>query len=166
MRVKLEIAAASDVSALVSLQNAVNQHLTSQYGKGYWSGAATDKGVLFAMRTSSVYVARFRGHLIATLTLGTKKPWAIDKRYFSASKRPLYLTTMAVDPHNQGKGVGRLCIEEARRIATQWPSDAIRLDAWDAAAGAGEFYRKCGFREVGRATYRSAPLIYFELALL
>ena len=31
--------------------------------------------------------------------------------------------------------------------------------------GAGDFYRKCGFREVGSATYRSAPLIYFELIL-
>ena len=165
MRVELEIAAASDVSDLVSLQNAVSQRLTSQYGKGYWSGTVTDKGVLFAMRTSSVYVARYRGRLIATLTLGTKKPWAIDKKYFSASKRPLYLTAMAVHPDDQGKGVGRLCMEEARRIATQWPSDAIRLDAWDAEAGAGEFYRKCGFREVGRATYRSAPLIYFEMVL-
>ena len=43
------------------------------------------------------------------------------------------------------------------------PSDAIRLDAFDADAGAGEFYSKCGFREVGRASYRSVPLIYFEM---
>jgi len=165
MRVRLQIAAAEDVSDLVSLRLAVNEHLTLQYGKGYWSGGVTDKGVLFAMRTSSVYVARYRGRLIATLTLGAKKPWAIDKKYFSASKRPLYLTTMAVSPDEQRKGIGRLCIDEARRIATQWPSDAIRLDAWDAEAGAGEFYRKCGFQEVGRATYRSAPLIYFEMVL-
>jgi hypothetical protein len=46
-----------------------------------------------------------------------------------------------------------------------WPADAIRLDAWDAQAGAGEFYRKCGYREVGRAAYRKTRLIYFELAL-
>jgi GNAT superfamily N-acetyltransferase len=123
----------------------------------------TDKGVLFAMRNSTMYVARHRNRLIATLTLSTKKPWAIDKKYFSASKRPLYLTAMAVAPNEQGQGVGRLCIDDARRIATEWPSDAIRLDAWDAEAGAGEFYRKCGFREVGRATYRNAPLIYFEM---
>jgi hypothetical protein len=28
------------------------------------------------------------------------------------------------------------------------------MEAYDAAAGAGEFYSKCGFREVGRVTYR------------
>ena len=47
----------------------------------------------------------------------------------------------------------------------KWPGDAIRLDAYDSQAGAGEFYRKCGFREAGRASYRGTPLIYFEMPL-
>lgn len=165
MRVKLQIATEEDVSDLASLRNSVSQHLTAQYGKGFWSSGLTDKGVLFAMRISVAYVARLRNRVIATLTLSSRKPWAIDKQYFSASERPLYLTSMAVDPDHQRKGVGRLCIEGARQIARKWPSDALRLDAWDAEAGAGEFYRKCGFREVGRATYRDAGLIYFEMLL-
>jgi GNAT superfamily N-acetyltransferase len=165
MRVKLATAIAGDVADIVSLQAAVNQHLTSKFGKGYWSGGVTEKGVLFTMRIAVVYVARHRGRLIATLTLSKRKPWAIDKKYFRASERPLYLTSMAVSPDEQLRGIGRLCIEEACRIAREWPADSIRLDAWDALAGAGEFYRKCGFREVGRATYRNAPLIYFEMLL-
>jgi GNAT superfamily N-acetyltransferase len=165
VRVKLEVATPADARDLVSLQNAANEHLTVRYGNGFWSGRVTEKGVLFAMRRATVYTAKHRGQLIATLALSSRKPWAIDKKYFSASKRPLYLTSMAVRPDQQRKGVGRQSIEEARRIAGQWPGDAIRLDAWDAEAGAGDFYRKCGFREVGRATYRSAPLIYFEILL-
>lgn len=54
---------------------------------------------------------------------------------------------------------------EAERVAQEWPADAIRLDAYDAEAGAGDFYRKCGFREVGRVSYRGVPLIYFERML-
>ena len=46
-----------------------------------------------------------------------------------------------------------------------WPGDALRLDAYDDPCGAGEFYTKCGFEEVGRATYRGTPLIYYELLL-
>ena len=117
------------------------------------------------MRNGTVYVARKRNKPIATLTLATKKPWAIDRKYFSKSKWPLYLVGMAVAPDEQRKGIGRRCIEETIKIARQWPIDAIRLDAYDAAAGAGEFYRKCGFREVGRTSYKGAPLIYFELLL-
>jgi GNAT superfamily N-acetyltransferase len=165
MKVKLQVATADDVAELVSLQNAVAKHLTSQHGKGNWSHCVTANGICFEMRRATMYVARVRKRLVATLTLSTRKPWAIDKTYFSASKRPLYLTSMAVIPTRQGKGIGRLCIDQARDIARRWPGDAIRLDAYNAEAGGGEFYRKCGFREVGRALYRNCPLIYFEMLL-
>ena len=120
------------------------------------------------MRMSSVFIARHDGQPIATLALSTRKPWAIVesvRKHFKPCKRPLYLTGMAVHPGVQRQGVGRECVVEARRIASGWPGDAIRLDAYDTAAGAGEFYRKCGFTEVARAAYRGAPLIYYELVL-
>jgi ribosomal protein S18 acetylase RimI-like enzyme len=115
------------------------------------------------MRGSSVFIVRRRTKVVATLQLATKKPWAIDASYFVKCERPLYLTGMAVDPEFQRMGIGRAMLEEAQQIARAWPGDAIRLDAFDSPAGAGEFYAKCGFRVVGRATYRETPLIYFEL---
>jgi len=165
MPIALQIATVDDVADLVSLRSAVNERLEAQHGRGYWTPGLTDKGVLFAMRNSSVYVGRIQNKLVATLTLAKTKPWSIDKSYYSPSKQPLYLTAMAVDPSVQRTGVGRRCLAEATRIARNWPSDAIRLDAYDADAGAGDFYRKCGYREVGRASYRSTPLVYFEMLL-
>ncbi len=165
MDLSFQIATLEDASELVQLHNAVNQHLTSIYGLGPWSSGPTERGVRFSMRNSKVCIGRYGGRAIATFRLATKKPWAIDKTYFSECRRPLYLTGMAVHPDYQRQGVGTRCIEEARRIAAAWAADAIRLDAFDAAAGAGEFYRKCNFREVGRACYRTSPLIYFEMPL-
>ena len=165
MRLKLQLATPDHAAAIAALRLAVAEDLTARHGKGPWTSAGTDKGVLFAMRNAAVYVATRRNQVIATLTLCTKKPWAIDRKYFSPSKRPLYLVSMAVHPDWQRKGIGRQCVEEAKRLAKQWPGDAICLDAYDASAGAGEFYRKCGFNEVGRATYRNALLIYFEMLL-
>lgn len=165
MRLKLQIATTDDAADLVSLRAAVNQRLVAQYGEGYWTPGLSESGARLAVQTSTVYVARYGGRLIATLAFSTKKPWAIDRRYFHASRRPLYLTAMAVSPDEQRKGVGRQCLDEARRIALEWPGDAIRLDAYDAPAGAGDFYRKCGFREVGRAAYEGVPLVYFEMVL-
>jgi GNAT superfamily N-acetyltransferase len=72
---------------------------------------------------------------------------------------------MAVAPASQGKGLGRQMLADAVAVAAAWPAQAIRLDAYDTAAGAGAFYAKCGFREVGRATYRGTPLIYYERLL-
>src|SRR5207247_5407563 len=102
---------------------------------------------------------------VAVVRLATKKPWAIDATYFTPCRRPLYLTDMAVAPAWQGKGVGRVCMDQAIRLAETWPGDAIRLDAYGAPAGAAAFYFKCGFVNRGRVTYRGTPLVYYELLL-
>jgi GNAT superfamily N-acetyltransferase len=88
---------------------------------------------------SRILVARANRRIVGTLRLATKKPWAIDTSYFTPAERPLYLTGMAVHPDSQGKGIGRLMLKEAEALARAWPADAIRLDAFDAAAGDGRF---------------------------
>ncbi len=72
---------------------------------------------------------------------------------------------LAVDPRAQGRGLGRRMIAAAIAAAKAWPADAIRLDAYDTAAGASPFYASCGFRERGRVKYRGTPLRYFEMLL-
>ncbi len=165
MHITLEAATTHDAAAIASLRTAVSHDLKTKYGEGPWSGNRTEKGVLFDMRHAVVYIARKRNRLIATLTLCTKKPWAIDRKYFSKCNRPLYLTSMAVAPDLQRQGIGRLCLDATVKLVKKLPGDAIRLDSYDAEAGAGEFYRKCGFREVGRVSYRKVPLVYFEILL-
>jgi GNAT superfamily N-acetyltransferase len=161
--VLIKRAAPAIAPAIAALRNATADHLTELYGKGYGSGHCSERGVLSDMKGGgTVYVARVRRTLLGTMTLGTRKPWAIDPLFFAASKAPLYLTDMAVAPAHQRTGIGRALLDEAARIARRWLADAIRLDAYDADSGAGEFYAKCGFREVGRKIYRTVPLIYYE----
>jgi len=166
MDLKLHPGKPADAPALAALHTGVAEHLTNLHGKGPWSTKTSEKGVLFALRNRAVFVARQGGEIIATLELATKKPWAIDRSYFAPCQNPLYLLGMAVAPARQRQGIGRLCLAEAKRIATDWPSDAICLDAFDAKAGAGPFYARCGYAEVGRVTYRGSPLIYYQLLLI
>jgi GNAT superfamily N-acetyltransferase len=161
----LERATAHDVEEIAALRTAVALDLTARFGIGHWSATVTDKGVMRGITTSQVCVARRGSRIVATLRLATTKPWAIDLSYFTPCGRALYLTDMAVLPSVQLQGIGRRCLAETRRIAAEWPAEAIRLDAYDARAGAGEFYARCGYREVGRVTYRNTPLIYFETLL-
>ena len=164
-RLNLEPGTVEDADTLAALHSAVAENLTRKYGQGPWSGRTTRKGILYALRTSRVFVAREGAEIVGTLRLTTKKPWAIDTGYFTGCCRPLYLLAMAVLPARQRQGIGAKCLEAATRIARAWSADAVRLDAFDAEAGAGPFYARCGWTEVGRAEYRSAPLIYYELLL-
>lgn len=165
MNLTFRLARASDAPAIAALRNAAADDLTARFGKGDWSTQSSERSVASAMRRARVLVARSDRRLVAVLTLATKKPWAIYPEYFTPCKRPLYLTGMAVAPELQRRGVGRRMLREARRVALAWPTDAIRLDAYDARAGAGPFYAKCGFEFRGRAVYRNTPHVYYELCL-
>jgi len=165
MPLELTLAAPDDAAALAALHTSVAEDLTLRHGHGPWSSRTSERGVLYAMRISKVFAARANGELVATLRLTTRKPWAVDTSYFTACHRPLYLFAMAVTPARQRQGIGRWCLEQAVKLARDWPADAIRLDAYDARAGAGPFYARCGWTEVGRTSYRNTPLIYYELLL-
>jgi GNAT superfamily N-acetyltransferase len=165
MKLTFSLATPTDAPELAALHNAVSEELTRRHGQGPWTAHGTEKGVLFHMRHARVVIAKRGKTIVGTLNLQTKKPWAIDVSYFTPVKKALYLTGMAVTPEMQRKGVGKLLLKEVERHAQSFPAGAIRLDAFDADAGAGGFYAKCGYREVGRVIYRKSPLVYFELVL-
>jgi GNAT superfamily N-acetyltransferase len=164
----LVIAAAShaDAAAIAAVRMAAARDLTVRFGAGTWSFAAeTEASVRAELRTSTVLFARDAGLVVGTLRLAIKGPWTGRTDFFSPSDRPIYLTSMAVAPKRQREGIGRQLLDEARRVALSLRGDAIRLDSYDAPAGAGSFYLKCGFREVHRAEYNGTPLIWFETPL-
>jgi GNAT superfamily N-acetyltransferase len=153
------------VGAIVALRTATARDLTERFGRGHWSSEPSERGTLHDLRISKIWLGRSGRAVVATFALGTRKPWAIDRSYFSACERPLYLTNMAVRPDYQRRGLGRRCIDEIIRIARAWPADAVRLDAYDSDAGAGDFYARTGFQHVGNVVYRGSPLAYYERLL-
>ncbi|MFO1449832.1 MAG: GNAT family N-acetyltransferase [Opitutaceae bacterium] len=163
---QLEMTDATAIAELVSLRAEVAQSLSTRHGPGPWSRQSTEAGVRFELRSTSLLVLRDATRIVACVGVTRRKPWAIDPRNFSPSRTPVYVVALAVAPAWQGRGVGRQCLAAAEDWAVQWQSDMIRLDAYDAPAGAGAFYQRCGYREVGRATYRKCPLVYFERALI
>lgn len=165
MRISVSLGKASDAPALAALHTSVAEDLTRRFGRGVWSWKTSERGSLLTLRNSLVLVARRGKIIVGTLNLSTKKSWAIDTSYFTPLEKVIYLTGMAVTPEMQCNGIGTRLIHEAVRRVRSWPADAIRLDAFDNPAGAGEFYAKCGFREVARVVYRKDPLIYYELQL-
>lgn len=165
MNVTFRDATLSDVAVIAGLQNAAAGALTARCGDGHWSSLVTERGAALSLRHARVRVGRSGRRILTVLRLATKKPWAIDVRYFTPVQRPLYLTGMAVSVLHQGQGLGRRALDDAAAVAEAWPADAIRLDAYDAAAGAGRFYAKCGFQERGHIVYKRQPLVYYELLL-
>lgn len=157
---------ADDAEAVAAMRNRAAAHLGEAHGPGPWAEPCHAGAVIAGLRgTVHLLIGRIDGEVAASLRLAAKKPWAIDSAYFTPVKRPIHLVDMAVDPAWQRRGVGRAMLDEAARVVAAWPGDAIRLDAYDADAGASGFYHRSGYAERGRVTFRGTPLVYFERLL-
>ena len=165
MRLTFSDATLDDVPAITTIQNEVSAALTAKFGKGHWTSVTTERGTTHSLRHAKVRLGRSGRRILTILRLATKKPWAIDVAYFTPVERPLYLTGMAVAVSHQRRGLGTYAMEDAHEVAREWPADAIRLDAYDAEAGAGDFYAKCGYTDRGHVAYKGDPLVYYELLL-
>jgi GNAT superfamily N-acetyltransferase len=151
-----------DADAITMLHAEAAVDLTRRFGHGHWSHAVVVGRLDPPAPHGRVRVGREGDRVVSALRLQTKKPWAIDAAYFTVVRRPLYLTGMVVAIDRQRRGVGRAALDDALEIARAWPTDAIRLDAYDAAAGAGPFYARCGYTERGRVDFKGNRLIYYE----
>ena len=119
-------ATVDDAAELCAWHGEVAADLTRRHGEGHWSRSATEKGILRRIETTRVIVARDATHrIVGTLKLVTKKPWAIDRAYFTPVKRPLYLINMDSASVEQRSGVGRRRLDEAARVARAWPAQSI-----------------------------------------
>jgi L-amino acid N-acyltransferase len=160
--VEISAATAADAPALVSLRAAVARDMTQQYGKGQWSTMPSKSVVLRQLRASRVLVAREGGQVLGSVRLATPNVPAIEAGGFTAVDSALYMLGLAVAPNARERGIARALVEAAKEIVRGQSIQALWLDVYDHAAGAGPFYRKCGFRAVGGTRDGEVPLVYYE----
>ena len=176
MKLAVTEATETDVREILALRLAVDAERERRFGDDRWSPPISEGSVrrfFKGPRTrksdgatlAKVLVGRKRGQIVALIGMQTKKPWGFDLKYFTKAPCAVYLHDVEVSPKHQGEGLGRQLIAASLDAARAWPVNTVRVSAYDGASGAGPFYEKCGFRDVGRVTYRTTPLIFFEILL-
>jgi GNAT superfamily N-acetyltransferase len=160
--VSIAVAIPSDAAALASLQMDVARDMTQRFGEGAWSAAPIEPDVARQVNESRVLVARRDAEIVGTVRLVRAVAGVIDTSAFTPVTTALYVLGLAVAPTARSQGVGRCLMDAAKDTVRAWPAQAMWLDAYEHSAGAGPFYLKCGFRAVGRTTYRQMPLTYYE----
>lgn len=176
MKLTISEATPNDVAEILALRLAVGARMQERFGDDRWAPPINEGSVLRLFKGPrtrksdgetliKILIGKSRGEIVALTRMQTKKPWAFDLKYFSADVKAVYLGDVEVSPKFQGHGFGTQLMEAAADDARAWPADAVRTSAYDGVAGAGPFYSKCGFREMGRVTYRTIPMIYFEMIL-
>lgn len=137
--------------------------MTERHGSGPWSALPSKAVVVRQIRASHALIARCGGEVVGTVRLAWANPAGFDAvSFFTPASAALYVLGLAVAPEHWGEGIGRQLVEASKQVARDWPAQALWLDTYDHAAGAGEFYQRCGFREVGASPLNHLPLLYYE----
>jgi len=160
--ISISIASLSDARAIVALRTAVARGMAQDFGEGPWSVCPGDAEVAQQLFVSHVLVARRDAEIIGTVRLAPVTQSAIDATSFTPVATSLYVLGLAVARECRGMGVGRLLMDAAKDAARSRSANALWLDAYEHAAGAGLFYIKCGFRERGRTAHDGMPLTCYE----
>jgi ribosomal protein S18 acetylase RimI-like enzyme len=107
------------------------------------------------------------GRVVAMVTLSADPPSFYDDSYFDPAGEPArYLSMLAVEPTDQGRGIGRACVEWAVARASQANARSVRLDTAGENEPAQRFFLRLGFAQ--RSPVLSFPrftLVYFERVL-
>lgn len=160
-----QLANRADTADILSVRLAAADKLTVKHGSGHWSLVSATTTIRKQIDTNLVYVAR-KDQIVGTYMLDKRKIGFYRKDWFAHPNDPsLYLTNMAVAPEFQLMGTGRAIMAEIERFAREQDRLAIRFDAYDSPAGAGPFYKKCGYERVHRGSVGYTTYTYFEKVL-
>ncbi len=166
MNVAIRAADGADAETIHAIRSSAADALTAEFGSGHWSHVES----LATLRRHAVdrdlFLAMNEGEAIGTFELQSKKPGFYSKHWFADPDAPAcYLFNMAIVKTSQRHGLGRAIMAEMEALAATDGKRALRLDAYDAPAGAGVFYGKCGYDFVHEGSFNRVALRYYEKLL-
>lgn len=166
MKITIRAAKHDDAETIHAIRTSAAEALTDAFGTGHWSHVATLRTLERHTVDRDLFVVENAGTAIATFELTSKKPGFYSKTWFADPAAPaIYLFNMAVDKTSQRNGFGRKIMAEMEATAAADGKYALRLDAYDAPAGAGTFYEKCGYSLVHSGSFNRVALCYYEKIL-
>lgn len=151
-----------DVAALMKLRAEVARDMSDRFGKGGWSSVPTKADIVRQLRASHVLVAREGAEVVGTVRLAPVQPGIIDTSAFTPVSTAIYVLGLAVAVHRRNFAIGHSLMNATKDFAQKSSANALWLDAYDHAAGAGPFYERCGFRRCGKKPHGSIDLWLYE----
>jgi predicted N-acetyltransferase YhbS len=117
VRLSFRFATEADIPAILKLRLAVDGDQAMRFGDDRWATSTTEKSVARNLKSSRVIVASQRSRIVGAARMETKKPWAIDLKYFTPVGKAVYLGDVNVDPELQRTGIGLELMDQVKEKA-------------------------------------------------
>jgi GNAT superfamily N-acetyltransferase len=122
------------------------------------------EGALFVVRV--IEATDSTGRLIATYALRSAPVRPYDPAPWPVPDAPArYLNRLAVDPSQQGRGIGRWCLAHIAEVSAREGASAIRCDVIAANAPLRRFYESAGYVARGSRQHSGWEFACYEKEL-
>lgn len=164
--VTLRPAVSDDIPVVRAILSAAAADLTARFGTGHWSKVRSTETLRKYLDQKILHIIEHKTAAVGTLRLTDRKIGFYHQDWFKHPDDPAgYLLDMAIDPAHQRRGIGRRAMKLVEGLARRTGLRAVRFDAYAGPAGAGPFYRKCGYALVHAGAFNGVALEYFEKVL-
>lgn len=138
-------------------------------GLRHWNSASPGpERIQQDLDRASIYLVKDKGVCKGMVTLNEIEPEEYKQVSFQSGKhKPMYLQNMAVHPKWQGRGIAKLMVDFAQKLAKDKGFDSIRLDVFQPSQSARQLYEKQSFKEVAsfHSAYQKIPFVCYEKQL-
>jgi GNAT superfamily N-acetyltransferase len=157
--------AAAMLKQIAAVRDDSSGDLQRRFGEGHWCGITNpDRLKREIKKGRQLYLVSSAGEPVATFAIAESGPKFLRPDWFTEPQSPaMYLTGLSVVCAGQGQGVGRWCMKFIRKNVASRGFKWLRFDAYDAPAGALDFYAKCGCAERQRFDFNGVALIAIEM---
>jgi ribosomal protein S18 acetylase RimI-like enzyme len=160
---RLEFRVATDAVSVHERLARCGVAMRERYGVLTWDPPKPLRLLEPHVRARETWEALEDGRVVASLTLSAAAPAFYDLSYFDAREPARYLSSLAVEPREQQRGLGRACVEWALAAAGAAGARSVRLDTAGDNEPAQAFFDALGFVRrspaVGPAGF---TVVYFE----
>lgn len=160
----------SDIDEIGKLYDSLCDYLQAHENYPGWKKGSypTRQTAIDALNLGELYTAKDKGRIVGSVTLSHKPEEGYANAQWLAESdygRILVVYTLAVHPEYLRRGVGRLLLTEAEKIARAENCRSLRLDVVKGNAPAEKLYISCGYEYVQTVSlgYEEYGLNWFDL---
>ena len=120
--------------------------MKARLGLGHWDPPYPLHLLQRDAAEKEVYAVIDGEQTVATFTVGTQAPPYYELTVWAEPEgRALYVNRLAVLPEEQGRGIGRWCMERVEELARERECAFVRLDVDARHAALARFYERLGY---------------------
>ncbi|MFD0737725.1 GNAT family N-acetyltransferase [Lysobacter koreensis] len=129
-----------------------------------WNPPFSLDQVLAEIQSRTVFLLLSEGEPVATYSLALAAVRPYPQGFWPGDeKAALYMNRLAVDPAQQGRGIGAWCLSAIRHYAEAQGAAAVRCDVLAINAGLRRFYERHGYALCGQRSHSGWDFACYQL---